>query len=219
MAFHTLDELRTLGLNTELGLTADADATFGTTAQRNGFITRALAKLWPSMGRLRRENVTITLDVQDYTLTTVWDVERVEVMSLTTTTLVDDKIRSWSAWLDEAADPAVCTIHVQRMQTARILRVTGYTPYKSEFASGSTASDIPARLEHVVMSGARVEAFRWMMTRYANYEGFNNENRANSLSPADVIELLRQAKTEFDKGMKENARNLTGAHRAQYQTD
>ena len=35
MAFSTLDALRTGALNTELGLTDDDDARFGTTAQRN----------------------------------------------------------------------------------------------------------------------------------------------------------------------------------------
>jgi hypothetical protein len=63
-----------------------------------------------------------------------------------------------------------------------------------------------------------VEAFRWKVSSFANFEKFQNENRQNSLTSADVIELLRQARSDFEKGMTENARSLTGARRARLQT-
>jgi hypothetical protein len=218
MAFKTLDTLRTAGLNFELGLASDADNTWGTTTQRNAFITNAIAKLWPTMARLTRETFTTTAGTGDYTLTTLVDIERLEVMDLVQTNIVASRIRSFQHYVDEAADPPTIRLLIPNMESGRTVRAIGYAPYLIP-ASGVSSCDIPPRLEWVVTAGARVEAYRWKLNQFANFERFANENRANSLTPADVIELLRQAKTDFDKGMRDNARNLTGAKRAQLQTN
>lgn len=217
MAFKTLDGLRTGGLNDELGLTSDSDTTWGSTTLRNAWITRAIAKLWPQVGRLTRETLTTTTDTQDYTLTSIVDVERLEVMDETTPTLVASRIRSWQHYMDEAADPPTNRLTIPNLQSGRTVRVIGYVPYLIPASAGASC-DIPPRLEWLVYAGARVEGYRWKLNQFANYERFANENRANSLTPADVIELLRQAKSDFDRGKSDNARNLTAAHRAQLQT-
>lgn len=217
MAFKTLDGLRTGGLNDELGLAADGDNTWGTTTQRNAFITRAIAKLWPDMGRLTRETLVTTASNQDYTLTTVVDIERIEVMSTQAPNTVESRVKSWQHYLDEAAEPATNRLLLPVMTSGMTLRVIGYVPYLIP-ASGGASCDIPPRLEHVVYAGARVEAFRWKLTQFANFERFANENRANSLTPADVIELLRQARADFEKGLRDNGRAMTGARRAMLQT-
>lgn len=219
MAFKTLDQLRTStpGLNSELGLSADTDDVFGTTAQRNGYIQRSIAKLWPRMGRLTRETLTTVTDQQEYTSLTLYDVERLEVVDINTGTRISDRIRSWQHYVDEAADPPTVRILLPAMEAGITLRAIGYRPYLIP-ASGGDACDIPPRLEHVVIAGARVEAYRAMANKYATFERFQNENRQNALTAADVIELLRQSQREFDRGLAENARNLTGAHRARLQT-
>jgi hypothetical protein len=218
MAFKTLDTLRTAGLNLELGLASDADNTWGTTTQRNAFITNAIAKLWPTMARLTRETFTTVAYQNDYTLTSLVDVERLEVMDITNTGIVASRVRSWQMYSDEAADPPTLRLTIPNVESGRTIRAIGYVPYLIP-ASGVSSCDIPPRLEWVVTAGARVEAYRWKLNQFANYDRFANENRANSLTPADVIELLRQAKSDFDKGMRDNARNLTGAKRAQLQTN
>lgn len=221
MAFKTLDQLRTVtpGLNSELGLTSDADNVWGDTAARNSFIQRAIAKLWPTMGRLTRETVTTTANVQDYTLTALVDVERIEVIDPASPTLINSRIKSWQLYIDEAGDPPTIRLLIPAgLSGGLTLRVIGYQPYVIPSAGGSSC-DIPPRIEHVVIAGARVEAYRAMVNRFANFERFQNENRQNALSPADVLELLRQAQREFTQGMNDNARNLTGAHRARLQTD
>ena len=219
MAFKTLDQLRTSspGLNTELGLTADTDNSFGSSADRNSFIQRAIAKLWPRMGRLTRETfVTVTQQV-DYSLTSLVDVERLEIVDKNTGTLISDHIRSWQHYLDETGDPPTNRLLIPSMQAGQTIRAIGYVPYVIP-STGSTNCDIPPRLEHVVIAGARVEAYRAKVNSFANYERYQNENRQNALSAADVLELLRQSQREFDRALAENARNLTGAHRARLQT-
>jgi hypothetical protein len=218
VAFKTLTQLRTAVLNDELGLTADGDNTFGTTAQRDAWLQKAIAKLWPSMGRLTRETVTTLTNTMDYTLTTLYDIERVEIVDPAAPGLIGDRVRSWQVYVDEAADPPTIRLLLPAGLTAGLsLRCIGYAPYVIP-ASGAASCDIPTRLEWVVAAGARVEAFRWKLTLFANFERFQNENRQNSLTPADVVELLRQARSDFERGMTQNARNLTGARRAQLNT-
>ena len=220
MAFKDLDTLRTgtPGLNTELGLTADTDNSFGTTAQRNAFIQRAFAKLWPRMGRLTRETITTVALTQEYTMATLYDVERLEVIDINTGTLISDRIRSWQHYIDEAADPPTLRILLPANMTAGLtIRAIGYAPYLIP-AAGASVCNLPPRVEHVLIAGARVEAYRAKVNSFANFERFQNENRSNSLTAADIIELLRQAQREFDRGLAENGRNMTGAHRARLQT-
>lgn len=218
MAFKTLDQFRTALLNDELGLSADADNSWGTVAQRNGYITKAIAKLWPSVARLTRESVTSVVNQMDYTLATLTDVERIEIIDPATAAVISDRVRSWQLYEDETGDPPVKRLLLPGGLTAGLtLRLIGYVPYLIPGAGG-TATDIPPRLEWLVITGARMEAYRWKVNTYANFERFQNENRQNALSAADILELRRDAQRDWERGLADNARNLTGAKRARLQT-
>lgn len=215
MAFSTLDSLRTKagGLNDGLGLLSDSDNTFGTTSQRNAYITKAIASLWPDMARLVRENITSVQDQVDYTLTTIHDPERLVIIDPATGTLVSDRIKSWETMVDEAADPVVYRLRIPPVTAGLTIRVIGYVPYLIP-ASGSATCDLPPRLEWVVTAGARYFAYQFKASAFANFERFQNENRQNAITAADLIELMKDAKREFDRGRAENARSLTAPKRA-----
>lgn len=220
MAFKTLDEFRTateVGLNDELGLLSDADNSWGSSAQRNGFIRKAIAKLWPSVALLTRETFTTVTNQQDYTLTTLVDIERLEVMDPASPTIVTDRVRSWQLYEDETGDPPVKRLLIPAMSAGITVRAIGYKRYLIP-TTGSTTTDIPPYLEWLVVTGARVEAYRRKANQFANFERFQSENRTNALSPADVLELLRDAKRDWERGMGENGRALSGARRARLET-
>lgn len=217
MAFSTLDQLRTKagGLNDELGLLSDADNTFGTTNQRNAYTQKAIAALWPDMARLVRETITTSTDVVDYTLSTIHDPERLHIIDPDTGTLISDRIKSWEVMVDEAADPVVVRIRLPNgLQSGLTVRVIGYAPYTVPSAGGSSC-DIPPRLEWIVYAGARYYAYRFKASQFANFERFQNENRANQITTADLLELMKDAKREYDRGRAENRRALSGVQRAQ----
>lgn len=218
MAYKTLAQLRTTGLNVELGLTSDADNVWGDTTARNFYIQRAIAKLWPQCARLTRETVTTVANQMDYTLTSLRDVERVEIIDPASPGLIGDRLKSWQLYADETADPPTLRFLIPAGLTSGLtLRLIGYVPYAIP-AADATVTDIPPILEHVVCAGARVEAYRAMANKYANFERFQNENRQNALSAADVLELLRQAGREWQQGLQDNARSLTAPHRARLTT-
>ena len=212
MAFTSLDAIRTTGLNLELGLIADTDVeSFGTTDQRNFYLQRAFAKLWPEMARLRREDVSTVASQTDYTLTNVRDIVR--IMVLDAAGLEQSNIKSWDLWEDEAADPVVRRLRLPLMEGGLTLQVLGYAPYIVP-ATGATLCDLPPRLEYVVCAGARVEAYRAKTGPYANFKNFQSENRINTITAAEILDLLRSSEREFGQYRADNRRELTGTKRA-----
>lgn len=221
MAFLSLDALRTDYLNHELGLASDADPAFGTEARRNFFLQNAIRKLWPDVARLTYENVVAATNDQTYTLTAIEDVERIEVFDTASSEIVSGTIRSWQVTREESADPPVLRLVVPPVSTGYTMRVIGYAPYTvpaSSPPSGSGSVDFPSRMAHVVSAGGRVEAYRAKLNSFANYDQFANENRSNVLQPAELLELLRQAEREFERGRQSVHRDFSAPKRARTQT-
>jgi hypothetical protein len=214
MAYSTLDALRTGLLNVELGLPADTDNAFGTTTERNTYLRLAFMKLWPTMARFKRADVAVVEDANFYDLTSVGlrDVERIQRLDASGYYVED--IRSWDVQTDETSDPVTMRLTVTSLSTVLpTLRIWGYARYKVP-ASGTDTCDLPPDLEYVVSAGARAEAYRARMNSYAAFERLRNENRANALSAAEIMELFRQAVRDFDQYRSDNRRAFTGAKRA-----
>ena len=216
MAFSTLDTIRTAGLNLELGLTSDADDTWGTTAQRLFYLQRAFAKLWPDMGRARRYALTIVEQQSQYDLTAL----AVPLREITAITLFDstgievDKIPSWNLYYDEAsATPTSRLVLPAGIDSSLSAYLYGYQPYIVP-ASGAATCDLPPELEYVVCAGARVEAYRAKLNQFANFSRLGNENRANSLSASEIVELMRSAAADFREARLSNAKEASQPRRA-----
>ncbi len=216
MAYLTLDQLRTDYLNIELGLSSDGDNSFGATTARNYFIQNAIRKLWPDVAKLTSESFTTGSDDQTYALTTVEDVERLEVLDLTNDQLVRSTIRSFQVVRDESTDPPVNRLLIPSMASGYSVRVIGYAPYAVP-TSGAGTVDFPTRMAHVVVAGARVEAYRAKLNAFVNFEQFANENRANVVTPPELLELLRQAEREWERGKRTVARGFSAPKRARTQ--
>jgi len=221
MAFLTLDALRTTYLNLELGLASDADYNFGTEAQRNFYLQNAIRKLWPDVARLISESITSLVNDQTYTLTAIEDVERIELLDISNDQIVANTIRSWQVIRDESADPAVNRLIIPPVGAGYTMRVIGYAAYTvptSTPPSSSGSVDFPSRMAHVVSAGGRVEAYRAKLNKFADYEQFANENRQNVLQPAELLELLRQAEREYERGKATVRRDFAAPKRARTQT-
>jgi hypothetical protein len=221
VAFLTLDALRTTYLNIELGLASDADLSFGSDATRNFYLQNAIRKLWPVCGRLTSESVTTVANQSTYTLSTIEDIERIEVLDPSSALRVQGTVRSWQIVREETADPPTLRLLIPTMAAGLTLRVMGYIPYTvpaSSPPSGSGSVDFPARMAHVVVTGARAEAYRAKLNQFANFAAFANENRQNVLQPAEILELLRETTREFERLKVDHRRDFAAPKRARTQT-
>lgn len=220
MAFSTLGSLRSDdgGLNDELGLLNDTDnEVFGSTVQRNAFLIKAIRRLWPNVARLTREEITTATNQSDFILTTLYDVERIEITD--TTGQVSDRVKSWQLYADETGDPPVLRLLLPRgIEGGRTVRLIGYLPYAAPTNADGSVLDIPPRLEHLVLAGGVMLAYKFAVGRFVRFERFQNENRSNAVSASDMVGLYTEARREFNSLMTQHARALTGSRRTQLST-
>ena len=214
MAFSTLDAIRTGGLNNELGLESDSDDTWGTTAQRNFFLQRAFAKLWPMMAREIRASLTLDENASDF------DITATGLRDITSITLHDstgvevDSIKGWHLEADETTDPPTVRLTIPSgIDSSLTCYLHGYKPYAVP-ASGTATCDLPSALEYIVCAGARVEAYRAKFNLFVNFPRSLSENRANALSASELIELMRSATSDFREYRQANERAQVRVQRA-----
>jgi hypothetical protein len=217
MPMATLDAIRTGKLNVELGLTADSDDRFGTTAERNYALQEALRRLWPRMARLTRESVSLVTDQYDYTLSTIRDVAKVEQLDATGHP-VSDLSGDYRAWYDEEdATPVVRLLLTRPLPSTDTLRVIGYAPYivpASSPPSSSGSVDLQPDDEWIIIAGARAMLFRRLFNSFVVYERHENENRKTFLTPDQLIGIANDAERMFQQGIASRPRRMVVGTRA-----
>lgn len=204
-----LGTFRSTVLNYDLGLATDTDtgndARFGTKADRNRAIARAIERLWPECARLVRETVTLVTGQTDYTLTTVRDINAIEVLdsSLDPDRVVRDYSK-WRAWVDESTPASVVSrlsLYAPMDATRFSLRVIGYVAYAIPSVDADVL-DFPAGMNHIVSAGARAAIYLARTNQFMDFEQLRNTDRATTLSPEQIITLWRAAETEFEDGKR-----------------
>lgn len=210
MAFSTLNALRAL-LNTELGRTDGTTTPWGSDTDANTFIQMAFRRLWPRMARLEKEAITPVVGQTDYTLTMLYDVVAVEERDADGFFL--RRYPSWNLYVDETADPVVRRLTLPALDTAASYVAIGYAPYAVP-ASGASECDLPTRLEHVVLTGAKAEAYRRRMNEFVDFGQRQMANPVTTVQQNEIERIYLATKAEFDQLIRENGRNLVLPKRA-----
>ncbi len=210
MAFSTLNQLRAL-LNTELGRTDGTTTPWGTDTDCNTFIQMAIRRLWPRMARLEKEAITPVDGQTAYTLTTLYDVVAIEQYD--SSLIFQRHLPSWQLYVDESADPVVNRLTVPGLDTASTYTAIGYAPYAVP-ASGAATCDLPSRLEHVVITGAKAEAFRRRMNEYVDFANRQLANPVTTVQQNEIERIYLATKAEFEQLIRENQRNFVLPKRA-----
>lgn len=210
MAFSTLNQLRAL-LNTELGRTDATTTPWGSDTDCNTFIQMAIRRLWPRMARLEKETITAVDGQTAYTLSLLYDVVAIEQAD--TEAIYQRRVPSFQLYVDESADPVVRRLTVPGLDTASTYTAIGYAPY-SVPATGASECDLPSRLEHVVITGAKAEAFRRRMNEYVDFENRNLANPVTTVQQNEIERIYLATKAEFEQLIRENQRNFVLPKRA-----
>lgn len=208
MAYSTLDSIRTVSLNPDLGLDSDSDNRYGDTTVRNNALRDAFARLWPNMARLIRETVTIADDTVDYTLTAIRDLLTLEVLD--DQGVVFDENRNWRVWTDASADPVVLRLLLAAPYSGFTgsVRAIGYAPYIVP-ATGAATCDLEPRMEWIVVAGARANLYRRQLSQWMTFERRLNDNPTTSVGPAELMTMYREAESQFAAAIRDHGRPLT----------
>lgn len=212
----TLDSLRQNSLNEHLGLASDADDRFGSSTVRNHFLQDAWRQLWPQMGRLITEDVTVVANTVDYELEAIRDIERVDILD--TDLIAKDRLTSWSLIEDETSDPPQLSLRVPQLVAGLTLHIIGYAPY-SVPASGTATSELPVDQEFVVVAGAIMYAYRRRLNEYVDYKQHAADNPLTRIDPATMRDLYLAAKSEFEQLRFDHRRRMTGPRRGRLTTN
>lgn len=218
-----LGTLRASYLNPDLGLASDVDtgndARFGTKAERNRAIGKAIRGLWPRCARLAAETVTPSTGVIHYTLSTVRDVMVIERIDndLDPARVVGDYAQ-YRSWVDETtpASPVTRLELVAPVDASRFsLSVIGYVPYTVPSVDADVL-DIPADLVDTVTAGARANLYLSRLNAFADFERQQNTDRATTLTVEQVLTLWRAAQNEYEEGIRLHPRGATAPKTATF---
>lgn len=209
----TLATLRTTKLNVDLGLADDDDDRFGTDEERNRFLISAYERLWPVMGRLITEEVEIEAGVREYELEAIEDINIIELLNPDAGLNYAGRISAWRLIPDETSDPPLLRLSVPSgLRTGWTMRITGYAPFSIP-STGTTTSELAARLEFIVVTGARAEAYRWRLNRFVDYDQQAVASPVTAISAGELRDLYLAAKSEFEQLVYAHRRSMASPRR------
>lgn len=217
----TLAQIRQNRLNVDLGLdltsgtSGDGDVSMGSTDVRSQAIKVALAKLWPRMGRFAQEDVTPSTTALEYALTTLDDVEAIDLIGGTNTQPIDKGNNFRFLFLETTAATPIRRLRLPASfgtGTFTTIRCYGYIRYISELADDAATLDVPIADEWVVTTGARAEIYRRKLNERINYERYNVQSRDNDVTVQDLVTLYAMASREFEDAINSRVRGFMTGH-------
>lgn len=213
MAYTTLGNLRA-ALNTELGRTDGTTAPWGTDANCNQMIADAIKRLWPRMGRLVYQDITPVALQEEYTITAMRDIVRIEVIGTSSNLLF--RLKNWTSWVDETSSTLARKIKIPAIavDTTTTLHVVGYQPYAEiNTASDANTSDFQSELDHIVVTGARANAYKRRLNVFMDFEQHALENPSTRTGLQEFQTAYLAAKAEFDALINEHPRDQVAGRR------
>jgi hypothetical protein len=188
----TLLQLRTK-LNGEVGVVSDAETTPWSTTVRNNAIIDGYAELWRvGVWKPVLQSIATVDDQFIYTLSTIRRLERLE--------LVDSGGRINSEPRGIVEDDGSGAWHlrlVAPLTNGYILRVRGWTAYKSQLSGDGDTDDLPAEHNRVPLLKAKAILWRIQLGSFARYGTRQAVPPEMNLSIDQLIGLISAAEREF----------------------
>lgn len=168
----------------------DTDNATWTSAELDDLLTWSAARLFPRLARSLRESVTLVDDDDQYTLSSLREVTRVDFLDSDGVLLMPLPDGTWELWGDgETSDP-VLYINPVYAKSPYTLRVHGHAPY-------DLVTALPLdRHVPLILAIARAEAGRREITRRMNFKQWMNENQTQNVTVNELVLLVNEADAE-----------------------
>lgn len=189
----TLADVRTR-VNEELAIGADADTTPWTVAQRNRAIGDAYAELW-RVGVWKPVNQTITTvdDTWTYALTSIREVNRIEVLDTASNIIEEARFT-----IEDDGSGGNIVVLASPIVGALSLRVRGWQPYISVFASDAAVDDLPAEYIRVPVLKAKAILLRQNLSTFARFRERENVPPEMNVTVDQFLGIIAAAEREFE---------------------
>jgi hypothetical protein len=181
-------------LNSEIGVLADADTIPWTQAVRNDAISKGYAALWiEGVGKPVIEDET-TVDAQAaYAITTIQRVAYAEVIGSS-----GGIVESPPCEVVPNGSGGYQAI-VPGLAAGYTLRLHGYAPYISTFATDAAVDDIETEWARVPLLKAKEILYRQELGRVARFQERQAAPSGMSVGVSDLLAVIAAAKREWDE--------------------
>lgn len=193
----TLSQLRTK-LNGEIGVVTDGEAAPWSSTVRNNAIIDGYAELWRvGVRKPATQDIASVTDQDNYTLTTIRALKRIELLD--TAGRIVDRPRGIveddgaGGWRLRLAYPVV---------GGYTLRVSGWTPYKSQFSGDGDTDDLPAEHNRIPLLKAKAILYRAQLATFARFQQSQSIPKSMQVTPEILLGLVAAAEREFAEEAK-----------------
>lgn len=171
-----------------------------TEAELNNLLTWATARLYPTVAKDAREDVTPVADQDQYTLTDLADVTSVDLVDASSPNHLVAHLMggTWKFWSSHEGLGGTLYINPDYADTAYTFRVHGYAPYDL------TTNLPPDRFVPVILATAAAEAVRRMMTDRAKYKQWDALSQSQNISTNEFTQLVNEGDAEYRRLLSES---------------
>lgn len=193
----TLLELRTK-LNYELGVTDDAGDTVYPKAFRSQAIGDAYAELWRvGIQKPAKQDVTTVADQWAYPLTSIRRLHRIDLLDSSSRVIDQPK-----GVVESDGSGGYQLRLTSPLAAGYTMRVYGWAPYASTFASDSASDDVPAEWNRVPLTKARAVLLRGQAAKFARYGTRQQIPPEMNASLDGLLALAASAEREYVEAVK-----------------
>jgi hypothetical protein len=155
-------------------------------------LTWAAARMWPRIAKRVRETKDLTTDEDQYTLTTVQEINRIDLidgLAASTTALVLYPLSAgtWEYWGDNEVLGGTLYVNPRYASTGKSLRIHGWAPY-------DLVTNLP-RERHaqlILAMATSTLAKRELARRYA-FKEWQTVNQVQNISVSELIMMVNDA--------------------------
>ena len=154
-------------LNDELAVPNDADTSPWTTAQRSAAISEGYADLWRAgVWKDTKQDIATVTDTWQYPLTTIRRLSRMELLDSGGRVLEQPK----GVIEPDGSGTGAYQVRLRSpIGSGYTLRVRGFAPYSSVFATDATSDDLPTEYNRMPLLKAKAILLRQQLAKFARW--------------------------------------------------
>jgi hypothetical protein len=196
-------------LNTQLSVALrDPSNETWQTEELDSLLTWATARMWPTVARRARESVTLVADQDQYELSDLTEINRVDVLDSDGNLIRILAGGTWEYWNDQETPGGTLYINPAYADSTRTLRVHGFGQYD---LNENYPKD---RHVQLLLAMARSEACRREIVRRSNFTEWQSVNQVQNISTYELILMINESDIEVRnlKGELKTWRRPSPAH-------
>lgn len=147
----------------------------------------ALAQVNAARPRSARDTIDMVTDTDQYALTNVWTVHRVDWLDANDKIIMQLPARAWEVWGDNETEAQTLYVSPLYARTNFSVRVHGYAPWEW------SATEFPYQVQQIIIAIARAEALRRLTNERSRFRQWAQTNPRGDVSVTELLSMTNEA--------------------------